>query len=122
MSVVPELFVDGNSWVIRRPKITVFDPTTGKWVPATGAKAITGTGFLSATEGGSALDPTLSVAIAEEGTGDGSYYALLSGSAMQSFFATYPDGQQLWECVSSPSGYRDDRPVVLRRNRRIVQP
>lgn len=108
-------YLDGNAITARRC-VQVFDPDAGKFVPATGSDALSAPQFfLAATKGGSAIDPGLEVTAAEEGTGDGWYYGQF-GSAALAVLAAYAD-QDVWECLYSPSGFKEYRRVRVRATR-----
>lgn len=109
-------YLDGNGMTARRA-VQVFDDATGKWVPATGADALTSPQFwIAATPGGAEIHASLKVDAAEEGPGDGWYWGLFPPAALTNL-ATYAD-QDVWECLQSPSGYKEYRRVRVRAIRK----
>ena len=79
------IYLDGND-DMARVALTRVNTTTGEDEAATG---LTGLTFrVAATENGSAINAALSVAAAEIGT-TGEYYAVLQGSDLTTYLATY---------------------------------
>lgn len=96
-----------NDWMIRI-RLSTTDPVTSLGTPLDGA---TVTGLLSATAGGAAIDPTLSITLAEGAAGD--YAGTIPAADLAAHLATSA-GAIIYERVTTADGAFDEsRPLLV---------
>lgn len=91
------------------------DPATGEWEPATGLTGLSAR--LSTTDGGSAIDASLSVDATERGS-LGVYYGTFQGDYLRTHAASYA-GQVMFLVFGDEVNIKTSDPVRIQAIRRI---